>query len=347
MDKRLYDEASKSVRDFLIYMETIRGKSPRTVNEYAIDMRTFFRFIKRKRALCGEAEDFEEITVADVDVPLIASVTLEDIYEYLVYLMNERHNNASTRARKVSSLRTFYKYVCDKAGLIDKNPTRNLETPKRKKSLPKYLSLEESIELLNGIDGDNKERNYCILTLFLNCAMRLSELCGINFSDIHKDYIKVTGKGNKERNIYLNKACLDAIESYKAVRPNAGVKDKNAFFISRFKKRISPKTVQWIVYKFLAQAGLDGKGYSVHKLRHTAATLMYQQGGVDIRVLQEILGHESLSTTEIYTHLSSEQAKNAMSSSPLANFKVKKAKKQTEQDSTDGTDNTDIKKNHT
>lgn len=332
MDKRLYDEASKSVRDFLIYMETIRGKSPRTVNEYAIDLRTFFRFIKRKRGLCPESAEFEEITVDDVDVPLLNSVTLEDIYEYLVFLRGERQNNASTRARKVSSLRSFYKYSCDKAGVVRENPTRNLETPKKKKSLPKYLSLEESIELLEGIDGNNKERNYCILTLFLNCAMRLSELVGIDLGDIHDDYIKVTGKGNKERNIYLNKACLAAIAGYMKVRPHEGVKDRSAFFLSRFGRRISPKTVQWIVKKFLAQAGLDGKGYSVHKLRHTAATLMYQQGGVDIRVLKEILGHESLSTTEIYTHLSSTQAKQAVESSPLANLNVKKPKKQTAND---------------
>jgi site-specific recombinase XerD len=327
MDKRYYDEASQTVRSFLVYMETIKGKSPRTVNEYAIDLRTFFRFIKKRRGLCGETTDFEDIAVNDVDEALIASVTLEDIYEYLLYITNERHNNASTRSRKVSSLRTFYKYCCTKVNIVKDNPTRNLEAPKKKKSLPKYLSLEESIDLLSNIDGEYRERNYCILTIFLNCALRLSELCGINLSDIHNDYIKVTGKGNKERNIYLNKACKDAIEKYIAVRPVEGLKDKNALFISRIGRRISPKTVQWIVKKFLRAAGLDGKGYSVHKLRHTAATLMYQQGNVDIRVLQEILGHENLSTTEIYTHLSSEQTKEAIESSPLANFKIKKKDK--------------------
>jgi site-specific recombinase XerD len=323
MDKRIYDEASKPIQDFLRYMETIKGKSQKTVDEYALDLRTFFRFIKMHRNISLKDAVFEEITVSDVDVALIASVTLDDIYEYLIYIRGVRQNNSSTRARKVSSLRSFYKYACDKACMISVNPTRNLETPKKKKSLPKYLSLEESIEVLSNIDGDHKERNYCILTLFLNCAMRLSELVGIDNGDIHEDYIKVTGKGNKERNIYLNNACLDAIEKYKAVRAYDNVKDKNAFFISRLGTRISPKTVQWIVYKYLGQAGLDGKGYSVHKLRHTAATLMYQQGGVDIRVLKEILGHESLSTTEIYTHLSSKQAKQAIESSPLANFKTK------------------------
>lgn len=326
MNKKLYEESCATVKNFLVYMETIRGKSAKTVTEYALDLRTFFRFIKQKRGLAEGAENFEKIKVDDVDNTIIASVTLEDIYEYLIYIQSERGNNPSTRARKVSSLRTFYKYVCDKTGIVKENPTANLETPKKKKALPKYLSLEESIKVLEGIDGNYKERNYCIITLFLNCALRLSELVGINFSDIHKDYIKVTGKGNKERNIYLNSACIDAIERYKKVRPYNDVKDKNAFFISRLGKRISPKTVQWIVYRFLDQAGLGGKGYSVHKLRHTAATLMYQQGGVDIRVLKEILGHESLSTTEIYTHISSTQAKKAVNSSPLANLKVKNKK---------------------
>lgn len=323
MDKRIFDESPKAVKDFLIYMETIRGKSPKTVNEYGLDLRTFFRFVKQKRELCEKDTDFEEILVDDVDVELISSVTLEDIYEYLIYLSRERNNNASTRSRKVSSLRSFYKYICEKAGLIKDNPTRNLETPKKKRSLPKYLSLEESIEVLDGVDGNNKERDFCILTLFLNCGIRLSELVGINLGDIRSECLTVTGKGNKERNIYLNNACLSAIQSYLKVRPKNS-KDKDALFISKLKKRISPKTVQWIVYKYLNQAGLDGKGYSAHKLRHTAATLMYQKGGVDIRVLKEILGHESLSTTEIYTHLSSEQAKKAVESSPLANFKVPK-----------------------
>lgn len=321
MDKRLFDESCKTVQSFLIYLETISGKSQKTINEYAIDLRTFFRYIKKRKNLIDTACDFEDIPVNDVSVELIGDVNLEDIYTYMIFLMNERHNKATTRMRKISSMRTFYKYVCDKMGLISENPTKNMEAPKKNKALPKFLSLEESLELLNSVDGDHKERNYCILTLFLNCAMRLSELCGINLSDIHDTYIKVTGKGNKERIIYLNNACKTAIETYKAVRPTEGLKDKKAFFISKQYKRISPKTVQWIVYKFIDEAGLGGKGYSVHKLRHTAATLMYQQGGVDIRVLQSILGHENLNTTQIYTHVSNKQAKDAVFSSPLANVK--------------------------
>lgn len=318
MEKQLFDEMPKDIRSFLVYMETVRGKSPRTVEEYALDLRTFFRFIKRYRGLCAQDAEFEAITVQDVDTALIGSVTLTDIYEYLLYIQRERGNKAAARARKVSCLRTFYKYACDKVGLVKENPTRNLETPKKKRALPKYLSLEESLEVLGTVDGAHKERDYCILTLFLNCGMRLSELVGINLKDVGRESVTVTGKGNKERVIYLNEACKAALASYLAVRQSENVKDRQALFLSRLGTRISPKTVQWIVKKFLAQAGLNGKGYSVHKLRHTAATLMYQQGGVDIRVLKDILGHESLSTTEIYTHLSSTQQQQAMEKSPLA-----------------------------
>lgn len=327
IEKRLFDNESKYVKDFLVYMQTIKGKSPKTVFEYGMDLRTFFRYIIKLRGLSDET-DFEKIPVENVGISLIASVTLSDIYEYLLFLTRERNNGAAARSRKISSLRSFYGYMCDKMGLIKQNPTRNLETPKKKKALPKYLSLEESMDMLNCIDGNNMERDFCILTLFLNCGMRLSELVGINFSDIHLgsgqgDYLIVTGKGNKQRNIYLNKACVETIEKYLDVRPRDGVKDKDALFLSRLKGRISVKTVQWIVKKYLEKANLSGKGYSVHKLRHTAATLMYQQGGVDIRVLQKILGHENLSTTEIYTHLSNEQVRDAMQKSPLANFHLK------------------------
>lgn len=324
MENEIFAESSKTVRDFLVYMETIRGKSPRTVEEYGTDLRTFFRFVKRSKKLCPEDMEFSKIPVADVELKLIASVTLSDIYEYMLYVTRKRKNGAAARSRKISSLRSFYKFLCDKAGLIKENPTQNLETPKKKKSLPKYLSLEESIDFLNCIDGTNKERDFCMITLFLNCGMRLAELVGLDMSDIHDDYITVTGKGNKQRNIYLNDACIKSMKQYMDIRPKDGVKDKDALFLSRFKSRISPKTVQALVYKFLDRAGLSGKGYSVHKLRHTAATLMYQKGGVDIHVLQEILGHENLSTTEIYAHLSNEQTKAAIQNSPLAHFKTKK-----------------------
>ena len=323
LEKELLYGAPSVIREFLVYLETIKGKSPKTVEEYFIDLRTFFRFLKYHKGLASNVE-FEAITIDDVDLSMASSVTLTDIYEYMFFLMHERKNNAATRSRKISSLRSFYKYYCDKMGAIKENPTRNLETPKKKRSLPKYLTLEESMEFLDSVSGPTASRDYCIMTLFLNCGLRLSELVGINMSDISDKTLKVTGKGNKERTVYLNQACIAAIAAYLKDRPQEGLKDADALFISRLKTRISPKTVQWVVKKDLAAAGLSGKGYSTHKLRHTAATLMYQHGGVDIRVLQEILGHENLNTTEIYTHISNTQLEEASAKSPLAKFKTKK-----------------------
>ena len=248
------------------------------------------------------------------------------------YTLNERDNNSNTRARKCSCLRTFFNYLHKKTGLLQNNPMADLEMPKVKKSLPKYLSLEQSMELLRSVDGKYKERDYCILTLFLNCGMRLSELVSLNLSDIRRDEksVTITGKGNKQRIVYLNQACMDAIDAYLNVRPIAGVTDKNALFISRLNKRISPKTVQALVYKYLDSIGLNQSGYSVHKLRHTAATLMYQYGEVDIRILKDILGHSNLGTTEIYTHLSSKQMEEAVNKNPLSKMKPQKDNKSTD-----------------
>jgi site-specific recombinase XerD len=323
MDKAVLQKAPPVIRDFLIYLQTIKGKSPLTVSEYYSDLRTFFRFIKVSRGLAPKDADYEEISIEDVDLALAGSISLSDIYEFLYYIMNERKNNAATRSRKISSLRSFYKYYCEKTGALKENPTRNLETPKKKRSLPKYLTLEESLDFLNAVDGPTATRDYCIMTLFLNCGMRLAELVGLNLSDISDNKIKVTGKGNKERTLYLNAACQDAIAAYLRQRPADGLKDRDALFISRLRSRISPKTVQWIVKRNLAAAGLSGKGFSTHKLRHTAATLMYQNGHVDIRVLQEMLGHENLSTTEIYTHTSSTQLEQAAAKNPLSKVKAR------------------------
>lgn len=320
-------EAPAIIKDYLIYMQTVKGKSLKTVDEYFSDLRTFFRFIKVKYGLASPTLSYEEIKIDDIDIDLIRKINLTDIYEFMNYVMRERNNNNSTRARKSSSLRGFFGYLTIKKHLLDADPTKDLESPKKKKSMPKYLTLEQSMELLNAVEGKYKERDYCILTLFLNCGLRLAELVGLNFSDIRSDNtMRVLGKGNKERVIYLNEACLNAINEYKKVRPVDGVKDKNALFISRNSNRISPKTVQAMVYKYLEKIGLDSQGYSCHKLRHTAATLMYQQGGVDIRVLKEILGHENLGTTEIYTHLGSQQLEDAAKKNPLANMKPNKKK---------------------
>ncbi|MGN1051567.1 MAG: tyrosine recombinase XerC, partial [Acutalibacteraceae bacterium] len=310
--------------DYLFYMQTVKGKSPKTVDEYFIDLRTFFRYLKILRDTVPKDSDFEKIKVDDIDLEIVKSVTLTDLLEYMNFLMRERNNNASSRARKCSSLKSFFNYLTTKKHLLPTDPTKELEIPKKKKSLPKYLTLEQSIELLNSVEGKHKERDYCIITLFLNCGLRLSELVSLNFSDIRSDNtMRIVGKGNKERIVYLNEACISAINDYKKVRPVDGVIDKNALFISNQMKRMSPKTVQAMVYKYLEKIGLDSQGYSCHKLRHTAATLMYQHGHVDIRVLKDVLGHENLGTTEIYTHLSGEQLENAANSNPLSKVKQK------------------------
>ncbi|WP_294467246.1 tyrosine recombinase XerC [uncultured Ruminococcus sp.] len=320
------DEAPQIVKEYLFYLETIKIKSKKTVDEYYIDLRTFFRYLKKSRKLVPDDAEFEDIKIDDIDINLIKSVTLNDAYEYMDYLYRERNNQSAARARKCSSLKGFFDFLYSKKHLINSNPIAQLEVPKRKKALPKYLTLEQSIELLNAVEGKYKERDYAILTLFLNCGLRVSEMSGLNYTDIRTDNtMRVVGKGNKERVVYLNSACIDAINDYMKVRPVDGVKDKKALFISRNNQRMSVKTIQAMVYKYLAKIGLDAQGYSCHKLRHTAATLMYQHGGVDVRVLKEVLGHENLGTTEIYTHLSSEQMKNAADSNPLSKVKKKKS----------------------
>lgn len=314
--------------EFLNYMDAIKNKSKNTISEYAMDLRTFFRFMKVNRGLASPApEDFKKIEIKDIDEAFIKSITLTDAYAFLSFCKDEMNNSARTRARKVSTIRAFFKFCTTQKHIIKENPMQDLDTPKLKRTLPKYLTLDESVELLkNAAEGPNAERDLAIVTLFLNCGMRLSELVSLNYTDIRDDNtVKITGKGNKERTIYLNETCISAINNYMRVRPVDGVpaKDKNALFLSSRKQRISPKTVQHIVYTALEKAGLSG--YSVHKLRHTAATLMYQYGGVDVLVLKEILGHENVGTTQIYTHVVNEQLKKATDSNPLNN--MEKAKK--------------------
>ena len=315
------------LNSFLDYTVTILNKSPNTIKEYNYDLATFLKFIKVRFKMTDE-EDFSKITIKDIPLSTIKQIKLDDIHAFLSYLTNAYHSKAATRARKASSIRVFFNYLSQKANLIEFNPAQNLETPKLDKRLPKYLSLEDSKKLLNVAGSDdnrNNKRDYAIITLFLNCGMRLSELVGINIKDINFSECQMTviGKGNKERTIYLNKACMTAINNYLAVRPVEGIKtdkanSKNALFLSERKERISRRTVQYIVDKELRAAGLDTSKYSVHKLRHTAATLMYQYGKVDIRALQEVLGHESISTTEIYTHVANVQARSAIENNPLS-----------------------------
>ncbi|HHX18534.1 MAG TPA: tyrosine recombinase XerC [Clostridium sp.] len=314
------------IKDFLNYMETIKGKSKNTVQEYYYDLRLFFRFMKIHKGLLEEECEFDKIDMSDVDINLIKEISLSDLYSFMSFLSRERDNNSSSRARKVASIRSFFNYITNKAKLLDYNPASELESPKILKKLPRYLNIEESKKLLEVIDGEYKERDYAIITLFLNCGLRLSELVNININKIKNNTLTVVGKGEKERIIYLNKACVNAIDAYLKVRPSDYIKDKNALFLSKRKQRISTKTVQHIVKKYLKAAGLDTERYSVHKLRHTAATLMYKHGNVDIRVLQQILGHESIATTEIYTHVDNEQLKNALDNNPLSEIAPDKDK---------------------
>ena len=311
------------LNSFLDYSITILNKSPNSIKEYNYDLAMFLKYMKIHFNLTDK-EDFSEIIIKDFDIETLKRITLEDIHSFVSYLAVNNRSKAATRARKISSIRIFFKYLTVKAQILDVNPAQNLETPKQDKRMPKYLTLEDSRKLLkvtSNEDNRNKERDYAIITLFLNCGMRLAELVGINIKDIHFDDYRMTviGKGNKERTIYLNKACVNAIKEYLNVRPKEGVdyKSKDALFLSERRERISRRTVQYIVDKELRVAGLDTTKYSVHKLRHTAATLMYQYGEVDIRALQELLGHASISTTEIYTHVANQQVRNAVESNPL------------------------------
>lgn len=317
-------QAPLLMREFLLYLRTIRVKSPRTVTEYFYDLRSFFRFLLRRKGMVPAETPFEEIDISGIDRDLLRSVTLLDLYEYLNFLASERDVSPRSRCRKISCLRSFFKYMTAKAHILDTDPAEQLELPTIRSELPRHLTLEESRRLLTVPNGEFERRDRAILTLFLNCGMRLSELVGIDFSDIRDDTLVVTGKGNKQRTLYLNDACQKALASYLEVRPTNGVRDREAVFLSRQKQRISNSMVQRIVKKYLSVAGLNERLYSTHKLRHTAATLMYQYGDVDLRSLQQILGHEQLTTTQIYTHIDDKKLRSAARANPLSEFEPKK-----------------------
>ena len=329
-------EAPPVLRDFLVYHETIQGHSRRTVDEYYLDLRNFFRFLKQNKHLVSPDVPMDNISIDDADLALVRDVTLTDIYSYMNYLSRDRGLNNTSRARKVATIRSFYKYLTNKAKLLETNPVQDLDSPRLKKSLPKYLNLEESMDLLDSVDGKNAVRDYCILTLFLNCGLRISELVGLNKTDVRGDQLRVLGKGNKERMLYLNDACQRALEDWLTQRDVIAPADQNALFVTlQNRRRISTAAVHKLVKKHLAAAGLDSTQYSSHKLRHTAATLMLQNG-VDVRTLQEVLGHEHLNTTQIYTHVDSDSLRDAAQSNPLGQIKAKPRrgrppKKQTEE----------------
>lgn len=321
-------EAPPILRDFLVYHETIQGHSHRTVDEYYLDLRNFFRFLKQNKNLVSQNAPLDDISIADVDLPLVRDVTLTDIYSYMNYLSRDRGLNNTSRARKVATIRSFYKYLTNKAKLLETNPVQDLDSPRLKKSLPKYLNLEESMDLLDSVDGKNSNRDYCILTLFLNCGLRISELVGLNTTDVRGDQLRVLGKGNKERMLYLNDACQRALTDWLDERSAMTLVDQNALFVTlQNRRRISTAAVHKLVKKHLSAAGLDSTQYSSHKLRHTAATLMLQNG-VDVRTLQEVLGHDHLNTTQIYTHVDNEDLRTAAKANPLGGVRQRKKSKQ-------------------
>ena len=323
-------EAPPILRDFLVYHETIQGHSRKTVDEYYLDLRNFFRFLKQNKNLIPKDMPLDDVSIDDADLALVRDVTLTDIYSYMNYLSRDRGLNNASRARKVATIRSFYKYLTNKAKLLDTNPVQDLDSPRLKKSLPKYLNLDESLELLDSVDGKNSTRDYCILTLFLNCGLRISELVGLNKTDVRVDQLRVLGKGNKERMLYLNDACQRALEDWLTERDTLTLVDQNALFVTlQNRRRISTAAVHKLVKKHLAAAGLDSSQYSSHKLRHTAATLMLQNG-VDVRTLQEVLGHDHLNTTQIYTHVDNEDLRTAARANPLGRVKQRKKPKNEE-----------------
>lgn len=327
-------ESPQLLKDFLMYHETIKAHSKKTVDEYFLDLRNFFRYVKIERKLVPAKTPFDEIEIMDVDLEFVSKVTLNEVYNYLAYLSRDRIVNqrsrskeyglsASSRARKIACIRSFYKYLTTKSKLLAENPVADLDSPKTPKTLPRYLTLEESKRLLDVIEGRNRARDYCIICIFLNCGLRISEIVDLNVSDYHGESLRITGKGNKQRIAYLNASTIKALDNWIIVRKCRVPAHEPALFVTNRKTRISREMVHSMVKMNLLRAGLDPTQYSSHKLRHTAATLMLQNG-VDVRTLQEVLGHEHLNTTQIYTHVDNSELRIAASANPLADFEPHK-----------------------
>lgn len=320
-----YADAPQILKDFLTYHETIKGQSQRTISEYYLDLRMFLRFIKLMRNDMPIHTDLNEISIRDVDLEFIRPITSSDVFDFLSYLANDRDNGieSAARARKLSAIKSFFKYLTVRTKLLTENPVADLEYPKLRKSLPKYLTMEQSAALLRSVSGQNEKRDYAILMLFLNCGIRRSELVGLNITDVYEDRIRVIGKGNKERIVYFGSACRKAIDAYLAERNKKVLSDNRALFGSRDGNRISVTAVHRLVKKHMLAAGLDATQFSAHKLRHTAATMMLS-GGVDVKTVQEVLGHENLNTTQIYMHIENTELKIASEANPLSKLDFSK-----------------------
>ena len=329
-----YAECPQILRDFLAYHENIKGQSPRTISEYYLDLRMFLRFIRLMRNDMPIHTPLEDIPIKDIGLEFIKSITTSEIFDFLSYLANDRPLNPdspytdhgiepATRSRKLSAIKSFYKYLTVRTKQLQENPVADLEYPKLRKTLPKYLTMSQAAALLKAVSGQNAKRDYAILMLFLNCGIRRSELVGLNLSDVYEDRIRVVGKGNKERFVYFGSACHRAIEAYMEERNKMVLTDNRALFGSRNGNRISVTAVHRLVEKALLKAGLDVTQFSAHKLRHTAATMMLS-GGVDVKTVQEVLGHENLNTTQIYTHIENTELKLAAEANPLSKLDFSK-----------------------
>ena len=326
--ERLQD-CPQVLREFLSYHETIKGQSKKTVSEYYLDLRMFLRFVRLMREELPYNTPLEDIPIKDIDLEFVRSITSTEVFDFLSYLANDRETDASpehgigsaARARKLSAIKSFYQYLTSSTKQITENPVKDIEFPRIRKSLPKYLTLEESKALLAAVNGPNQARDFAILMIFLNCGVRRSELVGLNLTDVYEDRLRVVGKGNKERIVYMGTSCRKAIDRYLVERNKIVLSDNRALFGSRDKNRISVTAVHRLVKKHLLEAGIDPTQFSAHKLRHTAATLMLSNG-VDLKTLQEVLGHENLNTTQIYTHIESTELKIAAEANPLSKFKV-------------------------
>lgn len=303
------DKSCQTVEQYLAYLITIKGRSHNTVLEYRLDLLQFFKYVADARE--KKHPDFQ---FADID--FIRSISLSEMYGFLAYCQETLHSSPGTRTRKIISIRQFWKYLKTKVHLIDNNITEELETPKRPKRIVRCLTLEESVRLLIET-GSSSVRDNCIITIFLNCALRLSELASLNVDQVNTDILSVIGKGNKERKIYITPAVKQSLSQWMPLR-DSKTESTNALFISRNGGRLTTRAIQNVVKKHIAAAGIDPEGLSTHKLRHTAATLMYKYGHVDIRSLQQLLGHESIATTEIYTHVDDGQLQAAVNANPLA-----------------------------
>ena len=329
-----YTDCPQILRDFLTYHENIKGQSPKTISEYYLDLRMFFRFIKLMRNDMPLHTNLDDISIRDIDIDFIRQITTSEIFDFLSYLAHDRNPNpdttvpeygisATSRARKLSAIKSFYKYLTVRTKQLADNPVADLEYPKLRKSLPKYLTMEQSAALLQAVTGPNEKRDYAILMIFLNCGIRRSELVGLNLSDVYEDRLRVVGKGNKERFVYFGTSCRKAIDAYLPERNKKTLSDNRALFGSRDNNRISVTAVHRLVKKYLLMAGLDADQFSAHKLRHTAATMMLS-GGVDVKTVQEVLGHENLNTTQIYTHIENTELKIAAEANPISKLDFSK-----------------------